>query len=148
MIREALVQDDHDTTILLVDQAIKIRNAAIIEKVFAHYVSSKEYNYATKLIEKCELHAIQLSETLCKELAHNCVFNAEWSYAHQVLAYMIQKKINFSERLVFFTLSGLLASDRRSIISGMQLIKLIVLHQREELAKYISFSKVIIFIYI
>jgi hypothetical protein len=141
MAHEALAQSDTETLFMLLDQAFKLREVAMIEKILRYYISNGDVETAASIITQCSQHSVRITDSIAKELAARLVNDAHWTESYHAVAYMIQSKVLFSERLLFFTLGGLLL-DSKGVLLALELLKLIVLNEREDLAKFVSFPKV------
>lgn len=141
MAQEAVVQNDPISLNLLAGQALQAQDTSSVEEIVKGYQMMQSYSSIGKLFEQCSRYGIVMNPEVCKEMAAVCVFNAKWLESYKVVAYMIRNKMECSERLLFYTISGLMM-DHSGLPMALQLVKLIVVNRREDLAKFISLSKV------
>lgn len=136
---------DHKTIDMLVKQAIRAGSSsrAVIEVVIDFYLSSGNVVAAANIVSRCNPNKIAISEEICKRLANALVENCNWHHAFLSSIYMITLDYKFSSNIIFFTVGGLMR-DVEGVHKSLELIKLITLKQRSDLADMFSFAKVII----
>eukprot|EP01039_Chlorochromonas_danica_P008266 gene8266-9115_t len=142
MLDEALLQRDGDTLSLLVDQALMVRNISILEKCLTFSLEKNVFDVGAEVLKHCGVHHLVLSESLTQAFTQKCVEHALWTPAYHAIGYTIRHNQALSENLLFFVLGGLMAENDTGVLKALRLVKLIVRHQREDLAKFVSISKV------
>lgn len=142
MLRESLQRDDLKTTNMLVTQAISLGTEGIstIEKVLTYCLERQDFVQAARILQRCDPRANAVSNSLCSELLAASLSHYHWDCSFILTAYMLLHNMQISDRAVFFVTGGLL-TDTNGVVKVLELMRLIIEFQREDLAKMFSFSK-------
>ena len=130
----------------LVQQATRAggNSKAVIETLINFFVESQHFAAAATVLCKCDPAKIAVSERICQGLINGLVENCNWDQAFVVSLYMIALDYRFSANVIFFTVGGLMRNTEGAEKS-LELMKMITLKKRMDIADLFSMNKVIMF---
>lgn len=144
MVDEALIKGDQETTKMLLPQTLQLGRPGVrlIEKVIRTYTDQKQFSLAVTVLERCDPFKIVLSQSLCNDLAVGAVNFLRWHEAFVTTLYMMTHDMKFSDRIVYFTVAGLM-NDADGLFKVLDLMGVIIEKRREDLGNMLHFGKVI-----
>jgi hypothetical protein len=142
MLEAALVTRDEETIKLLVDQATQLgrEGSALIERTMRGFLDKQDIRAAVSIIQQCE-HKVLLPQNLCNAAAVGAANDLRWTDAFLATKYLIDHDMQVSNRLVYFTVSGLL-NQPEGLFKVLELTQLIIDKERADLASQLEFGKV------
>eukprot|EP00601_Ochromonadales_sp_CCMP2298_P028813 CAMPEP_0173326968 /NCGR_PEP_ID=MMETSP1144-20121109/1352_1 /TAXON_ID=483371 /ORGANISM="non described non described, Strain CCMP2298" /LENGTH=996 /DNA_ID=CAMNT_0014271321 /DNA_START=561 /DNA_END=3549 /DNA_ORIENTATION=- len=158
---------DHGTVDMLVEQGVRQGAActASLDQLVDFHLEHGRLAAAADVLRKCDPQRIKVSEVLCGELLQGLVERCNWTHAHLTIMYMIgcdhsfrqgqegmggmdvysgdvgaEQSTSYGSHAVFFTVGGLL-SNSQGVVKVLELVELIALKRRGDLAGLFSFNK-------
>ncbi len=143
MVDEALLKGDQETTKMLLPQTLQLGRPGVrlVEKVIRTYTDQTQFSLAVTVLERCDPFKIVLSQSLCNDLAVGAVNFLRWHEAFVTALYMITHDMKFSDRIVYFTVAGLM-NDADGLFKVLDLMSVIMEKRREDLGNMLHFGKV------
>ena len=136
---------DHKTVDILVDQAVRAgsSSSSIIDELIKFYLRSNNVRAAANVLRRCEPEKIIIPERTCQALLSGLVENCNWNHAFTTSIYMIYNNYSFtsSDRAIYHIMNGLL-KGRQTAPQALELVKVINLKQRDDLAELLGFGAV------
>ena len=134
---------DFKTADMLVEQAVLVGKPALaaVESLISFYVKSNNVVAAANVLCKCDPAVMAVSEPLCQELVNKLVENYNWKHSFMTALYMIGLDYKFPSDVVLFTVGGLMKTPE-GVGKALELIRMITLKQRSDLAEMFSFTQV------
>jgi hypothetical protein len=147
MVDEALHNGDRDTLTMLLPQTLHLGRPGVrlVEKAIRKYTDQKQFHSAISILERCDPYKIALSHSLCSDLVVGAVNFLRWHEAFIATLYMIIHDMKFSDRVVYFTVAGLM-SESDGLYKMLDLMSLIMNRRRDDLGNIFNFGKVWIYL--
>ena len=134
---------DYKTVDMLVEQAMHLGSSStgVLETLIKYYIDSNNVVAAANLLNKCDPATFAIKEKLCINLMNGLVENCNWDHAFKTAIYMLYLDYDLPNNAIFFTVGGL-NSTTAGVIKVLELVKVITLKKRTDLAQAFSFNKV------
>jgi hypothetical protein len=143
MVSGAIAYKDRKTIDLLLEQAFVNgqKSSRSVEKLMVYFLESKKINTASNILQKCDSSSVVISQHTCQNILAYAVNHCKWNISLQTIQYMINQDYDFDENHVFFTVGGLM-SKPEDVEKVLDLLKLIIMKRRTDLASLFSYTKV------
>ena len=146
MITAALEKKDIETFDLLIEEAFKSNKMSCTQfgSIIQSFIERKDFDSALLIIVTTSKKDVHVSSNICELLLTSLVNSCKWEQASILSLLMIDWNYSFRDREMFFIIGGLMSDSNAGVVRTLELMTLIATKQRDDLAGFFSFSKVLL----